>query len=495
MIPARPSTELSREDFERFRELVRSEIGLVVPEARRRELGRAVTGSLLEAGVESFDDLHDLLTDRGDRRHLEAFVGKLTVGETHFFRNRPQFDALEHHVLPELVASRSDVRRLRLWSAGCSSGEEAYSLAIILHRLIPDLQDWNITILATDINREALERGQHGVYGPWSFRDVGDDIKKDYFKAIDGRLEVHPAIRGLITFGYLNLVDDAYPSLHTNTTAMDLVLCRNVLIYFEAPTVQKVVDRLHQSLVEGGCLAVAAAEFSQFVFREFEACNFPDTVIYRKSAAATRVAGDRRRSAPVPTDAAPDVSTESPGRPAETAGAFPQRRDEDLAELERQCQSTPDDPTPPYLAARLLAGRLELEHALGYVEMSLERAPLFAPSHYIKGLILLEGGDVDGALAAVRRSVFCDPDFALGHFMLAGLFSRAGKTDRSLKALEVASDLLQGADPNAGVPEGDGLTVGRLLELVEVQRELVADEAAGPGHLPAGPQNSDSSDR
>ena len=112
------------------------------------------------------------------------------------------------------------------------------------------------------------------------------------------------------------------------------------------------------------------------------------------------------------------------------------------------------------------------------MEASLERAPLFAPAYYIKGLIHLEGGDVEGALAALRRSVFCDPEFVLGHFMLAGLFARAGRTQRALKALDVASDLLGGANASAEVPEGDGLTVGRLLELVDVHRELIADQTA-----------------
>jgi chemotaxis protein methyltransferase CheR len=488
MISAQPRADLARGDFLRFRDLVRREIGLIVPDVRRRDLERAVTNSMKDAGLDDVDKLYALLTAGTDRRRLETFVGELTVGETHFFRNRPQFDALEREILPGLIAARSESRRLRIWSAGCASGEEPYSIAILLRRLIPDIDDWNITILATDINRGALEGAQKGVYGAWSFRDVPTGIESTYFTSATGGLSIAPDVRDLVTFGYLNLVDDVYPSLHTNTTAMDLILCRNVLIYFEEPTVRSVVAQLHQSLVDGGWLAVAPAEFSQLVFKEFEACNFSNTVIYRKTASATRRAGERRRpggqaSAPV------DVSRgQSPAVPAldsdrgraSGAAAVPTvgRRDEDLAELERRGVAAATDPRAPYLAARVLAGRLELDAASRWIEVSIERGPLFAPAYYLKGLILLEAGDLDGALAALRRCVFSDPGFVLGHFMLAGVFARVNRAERALKALDNASELLSGADAKAAVPEGDGLTVGRLIELIGVQRDLLT-EAAG----------------
>jgi chemotaxis protein methyltransferase CheR len=493
MISAQPRAELSREDFLRFRDLVRTEIGLVVPDVRRRDLERAVANSLADSSLDDLDQLYAQLTTGTDRRRLEAFVGELTVGETHFFRNRPQFRALEQEILPGLIAARSESRRLRIWSAGCSSGEEAYSIAILLRRLIPDLDDWNVTILATDINRGAIERGQRGVYGAWSFREVPSGIESTYFKSAQGGLEIATEVRRLVTFGYLNLVDDVYPSLHTNTTGMDLVLCRNVLIYFEDPTVKKVVAQLHQALVEGGWLAVAPAEFSQVVFKDFETCNFENTVIYRKSAPATRRAGDRRRrasDAPVEKDAvrwagspppSPDTSPRRPvAEPDRRHVPRTPKRDEDLAALERRTAEASTDPRAPYLAARLLAGRLELDGAVRFVEMAIERGPLFAPAYYLKGLILLEAGDLEGALAALRRCVFSDPDFVLGHFMLAGVFARDGQSDRALKALDNASDLLRGTDARAEVPEGDGLTVGRLIELVGVQRDLIT-EAAGDG--------------
>lgn len=136
-------------------------------------MSRALTTQRLPSAAA----LYSLLTDatHGPKAR-EALVHDLLIGETHFFRNRPQFEALEKHILPEIISRRRAARRLRIWSAGCATGEEPYSLAILLHRLLPDLADWNILILATDINRQALQQAQRGVYGPWSFREVPDTI-------------------------------------------------------------------------------------------------------------------------------------------------------------------------------------------------------------------------------------------------------------------------------------------------------------------------------
>jgi chemotaxis protein methyltransferase CheR len=129
------------------------------------------------------------------RPALEAFVGDLTVGETHFFRNRPQFEALERHILPELIERRRPTRRLRLWSAACSTGEEPYSLAILLERLLSDRARWDVRILATDINRAALERARRGQYGAWSFRDVPGDVATTFFVRRGATLEVARRVR------------------------------------------------------------------------------------------------------------------------------------------------------------------------------------------------------------------------------------------------------------------------------------------------------------
>ena len=158
----------------------------------------------------------------------------LTIGETYFFRVEPDFNALENHILPELIHLRKDTGKyLRIWSAASSTGEEPYSLAILVRKLIPDIKDWNITILATDINTRSLAKAEKGIYGNWSFRNNPEWLKKIYFTPLlDERYQINRNIKDMVSFFYLNLARDTYPSLLNNTNGMDIIFCRNVLMYF-----------------------------------------------------------------------------------------------------------------------------------------------------------------------------------------------------------------------------------------------------------------------
>ncbi|MCL5668881.1 MAG: chemotaxis protein CheR, partial [Gammaproteobacteria bacterium] len=221
MQPALPHPLLSR-----LSELLEAQIGLHFPGERWRDLERGIAAAARELGFPEVEACaRRLLSAPLTHRQIEILASHLTVGETSFFRDRKSFEALEQYVLPPLIRSRRDSeRRLRIWSAGCSTGEEPYSIAMVLDRLLPDHEQWNITILATDINPQSLRKAVEGAYGEWSFRDTPDWIRERYFKkARPGRFEIHPRIRKMVTFSYLNLADDVYPSLSTNTNAMDVI--------------------------------------------------------------------------------------------------------------------------------------------------------------------------------------------------------------------------------------------------------------------------------
>ena len=178
-----------------------------------------------------------LSSEPPSRNQIEILASYLTIGETYFFREKQTFEILEERILADLIKTRrQNERRLRIWSAGCCTGEEPYSIAMLLSKMLPDLKDWNISILATDINPRFLHKASEGVYSKWSFRDCPQGVKERYFrKAKEDRLEILPDIKKMVTFSYLNLVEDSYPSLSNCTNAMDVIFCRNVLMYF-APT-------------------------------------------------------------------------------------------------------------------------------------------------------------------------------------------------------------------------------------------------------------------
>ncbi|MBI4199222.1 MAG: chemotaxis protein CheR, partial [Chloroflexi bacterium] len=270
---------LSDEVCLQARTLIASRLGLDFPEARQADLQRGILRSVQGGSLSDPEAyLAWLATLPDESPEWRRLASHLTVGETYFFRDRACFEALEQRVLPSLIAARQSegILRLRLWSAGCATGEEAYSLAILLDRLLPAWTDWALTILATDINGEALEVARRGRYREWSFRGTPQGIRERYFHLRGAEtFELDPRIRRMVTFAPLNLAEDGYPDVMTNTTAMDLILCRNVLMYFAREAQRATVARLQRALVPGGWLAVSPAEASADLLGPLVPVNFP----------------------------------------------------------------------------------------------------------------------------------------------------------------------------------------------------------------------------
>lgn len=262
-------------------------LGLHFPEQRWPDLQRGLTAAADEFGFSGLAECVDWLTAAPlTPAQLQVLAAHLTIGETYFFRERNTFDVLRYQILPELIRSRRGRdQRLRIWSAACCTGEEAYSLAILLRQLLPDPNEWQLKILATDVNGQFLRKAVAGSYREGAFREVGPGFKETYFrKTGEGSYVLIPEIREMVTFAHLNLVEDVYPSFATDTNAMDVILCRNVLSYFPQEQVLSVADKLHRSVVEGGWLAVSPSEASRPNFPKFVARNYPGVILYQKSA-------------------------------------------------------------------------------------------------------------------------------------------------------------------------------------------------------------------
>jgi chemotaxis protein methyltransferase CheR len=260
--------------------------------SRRPQLDRALVNALEDSGLDTVRELCAYLAGDSRRRSLEAFLAALTVAESHFFRSRAQFDALSGEIFPQLVKARGGSRRLRVWSAGCATGEEPYSLAISLERQLPAIDEWEVLILATDISSPALAAGRRGLYRPWSFRGVPEAIKRTYFIDHEDHLEVVPRIRERVKFAPLNLVTGRYPSLLSNTIDMDLILCRNVLIYFSQPVATAILGRLRDALADGGWLMLGQAEAAYARLAGLAPRRFAGAVLHQRESSTVRGGGE-----------------------------------------------------------------------------------------------------------------------------------------------------------------------------------------------------------
>jgi chemotaxis protein methyltransferase CheR len=464
----------------RFARFLAHATGLAFPAGRQAELARALEAVTEELGFADSTACMDWLQQHPPgRREVEILARHLTVGETYFWREPAVFAALEQHVLPELIEERrrSGNLTLRLWSAACCSGEEPYSLAILLARLLPDLKHWRLTILGTDINPHFLHRAERAHYLPWSFRQAPPWLQRNYFKPLEpAGFELLPRIRRLVSFRYLNLAEDSYPSPETNTSAMDLILCRNVLMYFEPAQIRQVLRKLWLSLAEGGWLVVGSAETSQALFAEFATVNFPDAVLYRKAPPALAAALPAvhplpaSRPSPIPRPAAAVRSAAPPVAepPAETSPyelALASYRRGDYRLAEQALAEGEQTAASKLLMARIAANLGRLAEALHWCEQALEANKLDPGSHYLQAAILEEQGERVLAAEALKRALYLAPDFVLAHFALGNLARQLGRS-KADKHFDNALRLLQGYSPEQVLPESEGITAGRLAEII-----------------------------
>ncbi len=464
---------------------------LYFPPARWNDLARKAQ---LAAKAFEFSDVEEfsewIVNAALRREQLELFVSHLTVGETYFWREEQSLEILIGRILPELIRQREkDDRRIRIWSAGCSSGEEAYSIAIAIRRNFPDLSDWCVHLLATDINPQMLQKALSGVYREWSFRNTPSWLKKQYFQVDgEGNYKILPKIQEMVHFEHLNLALDPYPSLLNNTNAMDVIFCRNVLMYFSPEHTQKIVARFHASLLAGGWLIVGASELSQQLFPQFKAVPFPNMTLYRK-AATTLHPVEKNAASPTTALAAegekltltfPVIIEErkTPPAPAPPKHAPPPQKYTPPAPPVKEVEKIEASP-PPALSIeqaiahmRALANAGQLEEALVLCEDTLATEKLNAVLHYMRATILQELHRDEQAAASLQRTLYLEPDFVLAHFSLANLAIQHGEHRKAKRCLENLLRILERYEQDAIVAESEGLTAGRFKEMVRATIQM-----------------------
>jgi chemotaxis protein methyltransferase CheR len=528
-------------DYLRFSRLVQEYAGLHFPEKRRADLEQGVREAFAASTATDLNAYYHLLLepDHGIV-HMQRLVNALTIGESHFFRDKGQFDALYKHVLPQIIQRRRSLRTLRIWSAGCAAGEEPYSIAILLRELLPDVDDWAITILGTDINTEALSRARKGVYSEWAFREErAKRLRLRYFnQSASGRYQLIPEVRRMVTFTQLNLMEDAYPSYQTNTTFMDMIFCRNVTIYFAPSTTRQVVERFYDCLVDEGWLIVGHSEHSLITYSQFQACSYPNTILYQRTARPAVLPEDWDWLPPTPlAEGAPSLRVPPPASGdagdefvlgdfgnATSFGAptgTPTGASSILTEGQPTDVSTPQDVSdaseegdPLVLAEECLdyghseqardllltfikeypesvkygqaaallghayANLAQWEEAEHWCREAIGLDNLALGPYYTLALVLQHQGMLDEAIDTMRKVVYIDRTFVLGHFGLADLYHSKGRLPQALKSLDNARRLLSLLSDSEVVRDSGGITVGSLKEAIIRQQQQWSAEAA-----------------
>lgn len=469
-------------------------MGLRFPKERLAELAQKMAALGRQAGFKELDHyLLQLMSAPLSQERMSDLAAALTIGETYFLRDPKSYRVLEETVLPELIAARRHTgKSIKIWSAGCSSGEEPYSIAILLSRLLRDLSDWQITLLGTDINPLALERACLGVYSKWSFRNAPAWLLEYFTPRPDGGFEIVPRIREMVHFSRLNLADNV-ERRSALTDGMDIIFCRNVMLYFHAAQIESTLARFHAALKQGGWLFVGPTEVDHQKLRGFSCHYFEGALVLRKSeprhrrqrpavpvlhnlpleVPVSRAHGEGETSfkpapaapaAPEPA-AAPVASIEQTTVPAEQASALYQAGDyEKAAQI---VLAGPAHAENLALAARCYANLGRYQEALAQCEKALSQDRLSAPTHYLLSMIQEQLGDGDGALRSLERALYLDHDYLLAYFALGNLRRKRGERRQSQQSFANALRLLQRLDPGEVLPEAEGMTAGTLAQLIK----------------------------
>jgi chemotaxis protein methyltransferase CheR len=470
--------------YEAIASYVGSRTGLVFGPNRQIDAEAGIQRAMIKAGIRDGTEYSKYL-HRGGHIPLDELIVELTVGETYFFRDPAQFEFIRQQIIPECLQNRPEGHFLRIWSAGCASGEEAFSLAILLEEAGLGRQ---ASVLASDISRKALEKARDASYRQWSFRGVESALRDRYFQRHGDNFVLEDRLRRQVTFEHHNLAIDSFPCHATGIWNMDLILCRNVLIYFDHESIRRIARLFLKSLADGGWLITGPSDPSLSELAPYETVLTPVGVLYRKKH-EQRGFGCAPLFHPeaVPSvrnaDAISCPSQESSKTPLPIPMPTPAMDESDpLAEAKQsylcgdydrvlQLTSSVKGTVGAWvLRVRALANLGDLARAEGVSAQAAEEHPLTPELHFLRAVLLLALGRDDDAAEAVRRTIYLDRSLAMAHYTLGSICMRRGDLIAARRAYQNAFNLALSMPPDEVVPLSDG---ERTAELAHAAHEQI----------------------
>lgn len=504
-----PSISADSARWEQLRLRIEAETGMDFSGKRLERLQAAVRKVFSKNAAVSDDGDLPAQWDR-EAGFLERLAAELTVGESFFFRNEHHFRVLREAVIPEIARENLEKHEIRVWSAGCATGEEPYSLAILLDQVLHCDLSWRISVLGTDLNQDFLKRAAEASYRAWSFRQTNIHADAAYFSPQNDAYRLVPRIREHVRFAYLNLVKDVYPSSLTGTLGFDLILFRNVAIYLQPEVTKEIIRRFYRALRPGGWLLLGETEVSVAPVGEFEVRRFDRAVFYQKRRDLPVTTGDDLAQCSTPPALAafavargvkplaplalpdwvplPKAKTAAHNANADAAYAavvaplassgnavvtwesieslIRSRRFDDVDRALMRVDDVNERAMLRLRCSRALLACADTVAARRSLDLCLRDSPLLIEAQLLKASMAEESGDLATAEQACRRAAYIDPRAAIAHFHLALILERRGECLKAAKSLATTLKLIENQDPHALAPYGEGVCNGRLREMV-----------------------------
>jgi chemotaxis protein methyltransferase CheR len=385
-------------------------------------------------------------------KEIQLLAQVLTTGETFFMRDRGQMELLRETCLPDLLARRRRQGRfqLKLWSSACSTGEEAYSLAILLHELVPDRSVWQIELYGTDVNRDALQRAQAGVYGAWAFRGCDPAFQQRYFHQDGSHWVLKSHIRHMVRFQPSDLLHDILPHTACGLADMDLILCRNLFIYLQPEAIDTVTEKLAACLCEGGLLMTGHGELSTHRHPQLHPEVHSQSIVYRKRPLLEMAAANAGPATMIPAVSWPRPM---PSRTTRKTKPLPVHKSPPAVGRGLSAHLPKDGAGSDQLAlAWRLADAGRLHEAQVLCRRLQTAGAMTAELHFLTAVVAMELGETPAARESLRKALYLDPDMIAAHVHLERLQSAADERQAAGKTRETIVRLLKGVPPDGPVP-------------------------------------------
>ena len=514
----------SQEQKKEFKNYIARRGGLYFKDHDLKNIEDVVIDRVKALGNTSVSDYYHYLTMSEKKEdELRELLNLLTINHTYFFRNEPHFKALKENVLPgiikrclssvncetlDLLKGANDKTRptIRIWSAGCSTGQEPYSVAILLKELIDDMSQWDVHILATDVSEQALSVARTGIYNDSSMRHVPEEYVEKYFDKIEPsfeqnnpnisqtsvKYEIRSEIKDMVTFAYFNLMEESFPS------GFDIILCRNVVIYFDFETTFKVMDKMYSSLLGNGYLFIGYSESLQLMYGRFKMVCLDDAICYSKlrvrevpaqeKLAVSNDALDKALEEMSRKQAIAELEAEFKDRPEDAdriesilaeAIKFSHLKDYEKAlELTDAAIKINSKVIDPYcFAAEILLNQGRTEDAKERLKDALSINSLFAPAYYLLGCAYMEENNMDRAQESLKKAMFIEKDFLLAHFYMANLYRDQRSVEHAIREYRNTLKTLSGRSPGDIIAYSGGFSAVTLTSVCKDNIERLKEVA------------------
>lgn len=423
--------------------------------------GKALQDAIEEVGGDDLGALARALESSDTSSPAwQAILRALMIGETYFFRQRTQLGWLRQTVMPDLLKRHPN--GITIWSAGCATGEEVYSVAVTIYENTTPTIRRNINIIGSDINRTALDTARRGLYRDWSFRHTDPNFKDYYFDKAENGLQIKSFIRQMVTFTPNNLLTS--PPINK----LDVISCCNVLLYLHENAVRQVEDHFFETLTPGGWLLLGQAETVHTNRERWLTHLYPGGMAYQKpmeTSSRSRIVyhqtQPQQRATAAPVEANPRSMYD------EAVDLLRTKQTDEAESILREILATQiNDAKAHILLGCILANRRQINDAHVELDVALNHNPLQADAHYLKGLLYLESHQQAAAEEAFKSALYCHKGHPLTAVMLGNLYAQSGAPDKARRVWKAALENLDG-HPNDPISDLSDLTIEAMRDMLE----------------------------